>query len=190
MRLGFLASHRGSNVESILDEIEKGKLDADPSVIISNNRDAHVLDLAIERSIPCYWIPGAEDKSSLAICDVFESYDVDFVLMAGYMKKLGNEVLDKYTVLNIHPSLLPKFGGKGMYGMRVHEAVIDSGDKESGATVHLADGEYDRGRILAQYKVPVFEKDTPSTLAERVKEVEHALYPQTLRDIQYGIIRL
>ena len=193
LRLGFLASHTGSNVHAILDRIADGSLPAHAQVIISNNENAPVLELGRERNIPSFCL---NEHTTLdlegAILETLRNYEVNLVVLAGYLKKLGGSVIDAYhdRVLNIHPSLLPRHGGKGMYGLRVHEAVIRSRDKESGATVHLVNEEYDQGRILAQYKVPVYERDTPQTLAERVLGIEHVLYSQTLRNIQQGIITL
>ena len=193
LHLGFLASHNGSNVRSILDYISSEELEAYPKVIISNNPDAHVLDLGIERKVTVFCLNKRNSKDlDTKILEVLQRYDVNLVILAGYMKRLGKKVLEAYPnrVLNIHPALLPKYGGKGMYGMNVHQAVIDSSDTESGATIHLVDEKYDHGRIISQYKVPRFEKDTVETLAERVLRVEHVLYPQTLMDIQRGIISL
>jgi phosphoribosylglycinamide formyltransferase-1 len=193
LRLGFLASHRGSNVEAILKEIEQGKLDARAKVIISNNPKAPVLNLGKDVNIPCYCLNREiTENPDEAILNILRRHDVNLVVLAGYVKKIGSAVLDAYPnrMLNIHPSLLPKYGGKGMYGMRVHEAVIQSRDRESGATVHIVTQEYDEGRILAQYKVPRYERDTVQTLAERVLGIEHVLYPQTLKDIQRGILSL
>ena len=115
---------------------------------------------------------------------------VEVICLAGYMKKLGAEVLAAYEerILNIHPSLLPKFGGQGMYGMRVHEAVLAAGERESGATIHLVEEEYDQGRVLAQEKIPVEAGDTPEALQKRVLAVEHRLYAATLARIAAGEI--
>ncbi len=193
LRLGFLASHRGSNVEAILDAIEKGELEARAEALICNNPGARVLELARERGIPSYCLnKNNTDNLDEAILSVLKKHNVNLLVLAGYLKKLGALVVKAYPnrILNIHPSLLPRYGGKGMYGLRVHEAVINSNDKESGATVHIVTEEYDAGRIIAQYKVPRYERDTPETLAERVLRVEHVLYPQVLMDIQKGIIIL
>jgi len=121
-----------------------------------------------------------------------EKHRVNLIVLAGYMKKLGPKTLARYRgrVVNIHPALLPKFGGKGMFGHHVHDAVIAAGEKESGATVHIADEEYDRGRILAQKRVPVMPDDTSESLAARVLEVEHELYAETLQRIAKGEIKL
>lgn len=171
MHLGFLSSHRGSNVRAIIDAIEKKELEARVNVLICNNPDAPVLSLAEEKGIPCYCL-NAKNNENLdeAIIEAIKNHKVNLVLLAGYMKKLGQSVIDAYPnrILNIHPALLPKYGGERMYGIRVHEAVINSEDEESGAIVHIVNSEYDAGRILAQYRVPRYKKDTPETLAERV----------------------
>jgi len=193
LHLGFLASHRGSNIEVILNEIERGMLKASANVIISNNPNAPVLDIGKERDIPSYCLNQNNRKdSNKAILETLRKYEVNLLVLAGYMKKLGDKVIQAYPdrVLNIHPALLPKYGGKGMYGMYVHEAVIKSNDVESGATIHIVTTEYDKGRIISQYKIPRYEQDTPKTLAKRVLGIEHILYPQTLREIQGGIIDL
>jgi phosphoribosylglycinamide formyltransferase 1 len=196
LRLGFLASHGGSNVQAIIDACREGRLDAEPCVVISNNSDAMVLDRAMAARVPAFHLSSHihPDPARLdeAILGVLEKHRVNVIVLAGYMKKLGPKTLARYRgrVLNIHPALLPKFGGKGMYGHHVHEAVLAAGEKESGATVHIADAEYDEGRILAQKKVPVKADDTPDSLAERVLEVEHQLYAETLQRIASGDIKL
>ncbi len=157
LHLGFLASGRGSNVRSILAEIENGKLEAYPKVIISNNLKAPVLDLGEKSGIPNYCLNNKNISNiDNEILETLRSYEVNVIVLAGYMKKLGHKIIQAYSnrILNIHPALLPKYGGKGMYGMHVHEAVINSDDIESGATIHTVTEEYDKGRILAQYKVP------------------------------------
>ena len=196
LRLGFLASHGGSNVQAILDACRGGRLDAEPCVVISNNSDAMVLDRAMAARVPAFHLsshihpdPARLDEAILA---VLEKHRVNLIVLAGYMKKLGPKTLARYRgrVLNIHPALLPKFGGQGMYGHHVHEAVLAAGEEESGATVHIADEEYDRGRILAQKKVPVMAGDTSDSLSERVLMVEHELYAETLQRIASGKIKL
>ena len=196
LRLGFLSSHGGSNVQAILDSCREGRLDAEPCVVISNNSDAAVLDRAQAERVPAFHLsahthpdPARLDEAILA---TLEKHRVNVIVLAGYMKKLGPRTLARYRgrVLNIHPALLPKFGGQGMYGRRVHEAVLAAGEKVSGVTIHLADEEYDRGRILAQKTVPVMPGDTADTLAERVLEAEHQIYAETLQRIARGEIKL
>lgn len=196
LRLGFMASHNGSNVEAIIGNIENKNLEALAKVVISNNSDAEVLKMARDKNIPytCLSSKNYPDFNLLeqAIIGTMRDNDVNLVILAGYMKLLGEDVVNAYRnrILNIHPSLLPNHGGRGMYGIRIHEAVINSDDEETGATVHVVNGDYDDGRILAQCIIPRYERDTPETLAERVLRFEHVLYSQVLRDIQKGIINL
>jgi phosphoribosylglycinamide formyltransferase-1 len=196
LRLGFLASHGGSNVQAILDACREGRLDAEPCVVISNNSDAMVLDRAMAARIPGFHLSSHihPDPNRLdeAILEVLVKHRVNLIVLAGYMKKLGHKTLARYRgrVLNIHPALLPKFGGKGMYGSRVHEAVLASGDQETGVTIHLVDAEYDQGKILAQKTVPVKPDDTPESLGARVLAAEHEIYVATLQRIAKGEISL
>jgi phosphoribosylglycinamide formyltransferase-1 len=194
LNLGVLASHGGSNLQAIIDNINSGKLSAKVTVVISNNSKAYALERARKHNIPAIHLsnkhfPNDEDLD-LAIVKVLKKYKVDLVIFAGYMKKRGPKFLQAFPnrVLNIHPALLPKFGGKGMYGMKVHEEVLASGEKESGATVHLVDEYYDHGRILGQRKVPVLPNDTPETLAQRVLKEEHKLYSEVIQKIALGKI--
>lgn len=196
MNIGFLASHGGSNMQAIIDACKAGRLSAVPVVVISNNGESRALERARNEGIPNYYLSGKThpdpDRLDQAILDALILHKVDVVALAGYMKKLGPKTLAHFRgrILNIHPALLPKHGGKGMYGIRVHEAVIAAGETESGVTVHLVTEEYDRGSILAQVTVPVMPGDTPETLAERVLVQEHILYPTTLQRIATGEIIL
>ena len=196
MNIGFLASHGGSNMQAIIDACKAGRLSAVPVVVISNNGESRALERARKEGIPHDYLSGKThpDPDSLdqAILDVLILHRVDVVALAGYMKKLGPKTLAHFRgrILNIHPALLPKHGGKGMYGIRVHEAVIAAGETESGVTVHLVTEEYDTGPILAQVRVPVMPGDTPEILAERVLVQEHILYPATLQRIAAGEIAL
>jgi phosphoribosylglycinamide formyltransferase-1 len=196
MNIGFLASHGGSNMQAIIDACKSGKLEAIPAAVISNNGDSAALVRARTEGIPYYHMsgkthpgPGELDETILS---TFLSHSIDIIVLAGYMKKLGPKTLSHFQgrILNIHPALLPKFGGEGMYGMNVHKAVIAAGEKESGVTIHLVDEHYDTGAIIAQARVPVMPDDTPETLAARVLEQEHLLYPATLQRIVIGELRL
>ncbi|MGH8550546.1 MAG: phosphoribosylglycinamide formyltransferase [Methylococcales bacterium] len=194
-RLGFLVSHRGSNMQAIVDACNSGRLDAVPAVLISNNASCQALQRAAKESIPCYIANSGICADTGLSPDEFIlgrllEHRVDLVVLAGYMKKVGSAILNRYAgrILNIHPSLLPKYGGQGMYGLRVHEAVLAAGETETGATVHLVGADYDQGPVLAQERVPVKPDDTATTLAARVLEMEHKLLVETLSKVIRGEI--
>jgi len=194
--LGLMASGRGSNLLNIVRACEEGRLDAYPAIVISNNLNAGALKIARERDIPALYLssrthPDAEALDH-AIKDALVDHNVNLLVLAGYMKKIGAHTLHTYRnrIVNIHPSLLPAHGGKGMFGMKVHEAVIAAGEKETGVTVHMVNEDYDQGKVLARRAVPVKDSDTIDSLAERVLGVEHELYPTVLQDIIAGRIDL
>jgi len=193
--LGFLASHGGSNMQAIMDACKSGRLSAKPCVVISNNSDSMVLQRARNEGIPSYHISSVTHPGPLEdreILRTLKHHGVDTVILAGYMKMLGPAILQAYRgrILNIHPALLPRFGGKGMYGKRVHEAVLAAGEKVTGVSIHVVDENYDTGPIINQCLVPVHEGDTVDSLAERVLKHEHALYVETLQKIAEGSIVL
>jgi phosphoribosylglycinamide formyltransferase-1 len=187
MRLAVFASGGGTNFQAILDAINRGTLPAKPVCCVSNTPDAGALDRAERADVPTAVVPPSDynDPSAFgnALLDVLADHDVSFVALAGYMIKVPANVVDAYRghMTNVHPALLPAFGGQGMYGMHVHEAVLDYGAHWSGVTVHLVDEEYDHGPIVLQEPVPVYPDDTPQALADRIKTVEHRLYPEALR---------
>lgn len=196
LNLGFLASHGGSNMQAIIDACKAGRLDAVPAVVISNNADSTALERARKESVPWYHLssathpdPGALDDEMLRVA---REHEVDLMVLAGYMKKIGPKTLAAYRgrMVNVHPALLPKHGGKGMWGKHVHESVLKSGDKITGVTIHLVEGEYDTGPILAQREVEVKPGDDVETLAARVLEQEHKLFPETLQRIATGNLKL
>ena len=194
--LGFLASHGGSNMQAVIDACREGRLEAEPRVVISNNSRSGALRRADEADIPRYHVstvthPG-DDARDRAIVDILERHGVDLVVLGGYMKELGPQTIARFRnrIVNVHPALLPKFGGRGFYGIAVHEAVLASGDSVTGPTIHLVDEQIDHGAVLAQSRVAVLKGDTAGTLAERVLAVEHKLYVETLRRIASGEIDL
>ncbi|MEE9574536.1 MAG: phosphoribosylglycinamide formyltransferase, partial [Gammaproteobacteria bacterium] len=181
---------------AIIDNCKAGKLNAEPAVVISNNADAGALEYAREAGIPAFHLSSKTHKDDSVldeeITNTLETHKVDWVILAGYMKKIGPGLIEEFKgkIFNIHPSLLPKHGGQGMYGLHVHEAVLASGESETGVTIHMVDGEYDQGRILSQKRVPVEEGDDAATLAARVLKVEHELYSETLQGVIEGRVRL
>ncbi len=195
-QLGLLASHRGSNMQAVIDACNSGRLVAEPRVVISNNGHAEALDRARRERIPAYHLslrthpdPAVLDAEILT---ALTRHEAGLVILTGYMKRLGPRVLGYYRgrVINIHPALLPRFGGQGMYGNRVHAAVLAAGEAETGVSIHLVDAEYDRGRILAQCRMPVEPGDTVKTLAERVLACEHTFLVATLARILSGALPL
>ena len=183
-------------MQSIIDACKSGDIDAVPAVVISNNSKSGAMERAETEGIAHYHLstkthPDPE-KLDEAMLDALKKHNTDLIILAGYMKKISPAVVREYSgrILNIHPALLPKHGGEGMYGIKVHTAVIAAGDKESGASVHLVDEEYDRGDVLGQIRVPVLEGDTPEILATRVLEKEHVIYPETIKKIASGEITL
>ena len=196
LQLGFLASHGGTNLQAILDACVAGKLHAQPQVIISNNSASGALARARRAGVPAVHLSGRThpDPEDLdrAICGALAENGSEVVCLCGYMKRLGRLTLNAFKgrILNIHPALLPKFGGQGFYGKAVHGAVLAAGEVESGATVHLVDAEYDTGPIVAQKTVPVLADDTPEDLAARVLTQEHLIYTETLQRIAAGEIEL
>ena len=184
VRAAVFASGGGTNFQALLDH-QRPDRDWSVVLLVSDREDAGAIGRAAEASVPAAVIKTTgRDAAAIAreTLQLLVRYRVDLILLAGYLKLVPHEVIVRYRrrVLNVHPALLPAFGGKGMYGRRVHAAVIASGATESGATVHFVDEEYDRGPLVAQRRVPVNEGDTPEALAARVLEVEHALYPEAV----------
>ena len=187
VRLGVLASGGGSNLYAILNACATPVLDcAQVKIVISNRADAYALERAKEAGLEALFIDPKffPDRAAFyqKVILELESRGVSLVCLAGYLLKLESNIVQRFRgrILNIHPALLPKFGGKGMYGHHVHEAVIKAGEKESGATVHVVDEEFDHGPVILQRRVPVFAEDTPGTLAARILNQEHKLYPEAI----------
>lgn len=189
LRLAVFASHEGTNLQALIDAQKEGHLLAEVVCVISNNSEAGALRRAKSANIPSYHLSDKMfenvDDYIQALLNILEKHKVDLIVLAGYMKMIPSTIIEKYhhRILNIHPALLPKYGGKGMFGLNVHKAVIEAGEKFSGATVHLVDEEYDRGKILNQVQVEVMPGDTPETLAARILPYEHKLYVETINKI-------
>lgn len=180
-RIAVFASGGGTNLQALIDHFE-GREIAEIGLVISDREEAGALERARSAGIPAHHIPVHGRPIVAVTADMVDALDAartDIVVLAGYLRLIPPEVIRRYShrVLNIHPALLPAFGGKGMFGRRVHQAVLDAGSRITGPTVHFVNERYDEGRILAQWPVPVLENDSPDTLAERVLRVEHVLYP-------------
>lgn len=197
LHIAVFASGRGSNFQALLKAIEEKRIpNAEIVLVMSNNSDAGALEVAREHNIPTLHLSqkqfATEEEFNRALLQMLENHDVNLVALAGYMKRLHASVIQRYRnrIINIHPALLPGFSGKGMFGVHVHEAVIASGVKVTGVTVHIVDEEYDHGPIVLQRAVPVEDHDSPETLAARVLKVEHQLYPEAVRLFAEGKVRV
>ena len=187
MNIAVFASGRGSNFQAILNAIHQGFLPARVTLFVSNNAGAGAFEIARSHNIPAVHISrkqfSSEEAFASSLLNELREHSVDLIALAGYLKRIPSVVVGSYRnrILNIHPALLPSFGGDGMYGHHVHEAVLARGAKVSGATVHLVDEEYDQGPIVLQKAIVVDEHDTPESLAAKVLIIEHELYPAALK---------
>lgn len=183
-------------MQALVDATKSGVLKAHPAILITNNRNSQAGLRAESEGIPFRVLNSVShpDPDSLdqAMLDSLREHGVDVIVLAGFMKKIGRRVLEAYDgrILNIHPSLLPKFGGQGMYGQHVHRAVIEARETLTGVSIHLVSGEYDKGRLIGQAEVPVLSEDTVESLAARVLIREHEFLVETLVGICEGTIRL
>jgi phosphoribosylglycinamide formyltransferase-1 len=191
-RIGVLVSGGGTNLQAIIGAVKNGEIPAEIGVVISNKAGVYALERATQNQISTRVIDHREFFSVIdftkAILNCLREFQIDYVCLAGFLRIIDGLFMEAYPnrILNIHPALLPAFGGKGMYGHHVHEAVIASGAKYSGATVHLVTAEADVGPIVAQGIVAVDDNDTPDSLAAKVLQVEHQLYPQAIRMLIEG----
>lgn len=189
LNIAVFASGRGSNFEALHRAITEQHISASIVVVISNNSTSGVLQSAEIFGIPALHISRKQFSDYVVfqqtILASLQKYKVNFIVLAGYMKKLDVQIIRAFPqrIINIHPALLPKFGGEGMFGIHVHNAVIAARERESGATVHYVNEEYDEGSIIDQQKIPVLETDTPESLAKKVLDVEHQLLPAVIKKI-------
>jgi phosphoribosylglycinamide formyltransferase-1 len=196
LNLIVLASGGGTNLQAIIDNIEVGKLHAQIKAVISNNSKSGALERARNHNIPDIHLSHKQfatpEEFNQKLLSVFKENETDLVVLAGYMKMISPTVIREYKnkIINIHPALLPSFGGKGMYGIHVHEAVLESGVKVTGVTVHTVDEVYDHGPILYQKCVPVLPDDTPESLQQRVLPHEHEAYSKVIQLFAEGKIEI
>jgi phosphoribosylglycinamide formyltransferase-1 len=196
LNLVALASGGGTNLQAIIDNIEKGILNAQIKAVISNNSKSGALERARNHNVTAIHLSHKQfatpEEFDQKLLSILQENETDLVILAGYMKMLSPTIVRAYKnkILNIHPALLPSFGGTGMYGIHVHEAVIDSGVKVTGVTVHLVDEIYDHGAIIVQTCVPVLSDDTPEILQQRVLPHEHELYSKAIQLFAEGKIEI
>ncbi|HKZ67551.1 MAG TPA: phosphoribosylglycinamide formyltransferase [Chitinophagaceae bacterium] len=184
IRIAIFASGAGSNAQKIIDHFRNSD-DIKIALIVCNKPGAGVLAIAAKENIPSLLIDKEKFFRQDGYMDELQKAGIGFIVLAGFLWKIPGTLIHAYSgkIINIHPALLPNYGGKGMYGNHVHEAVISAGEKESGITIHYVDGHYDNGDIILQVRCPVSENDTPATLANRIHQLEHEHYPQVIEKI-------
>jgi len=186
VKIAILASGSGTNAENIAKYFQKKSHLASVIAIISDKSDAKVFERAKILNIPHFYVHySKKSNNENFLLKILKKNKIDFVILAGYLKLIPQNVINEYRkkIVNIHPALLPKYGGKGMYGENVHKAVIDSGDNKSGITIHYVNEKYDEGEIIFQAECPVFADDTLSSLQQRIHELEYKYYPEVIENL-------
>jgi len=195
-RIAVLASGRGSNFQAILKKIQVGYIPATVEVCITNIHDAGVLEIAKENNIPARVISPRDFPDVVAFNDAIlrelDHAKIDYIVLAGYLKLIGPQIVERFDnrILNIHPALLPAFGGKGMYGHHVHQAVYNRGVKVSGASVHLVNSEFDAGPLVMQKSIAIDQAKSPDDIAKAVLKIEHEIYPEAVKLLVENRIKL
>lgn len=186
--IAILASGNGTNAENLIRFFQNSSV-AEVRLVLSNRQQAYVLERARQFHIPCSYVPKEAWVEGTSVLAILQEYHIDYIVLAGFLAFVPSVVLQAYPdkIVNIHPSLLPKFGGKGMYGNHVHEAVIRDCETESGITIHYVNEQYDEGKVIAQYRCPVFPDDTPADLTVRVHALEYKYYPLVIESLIRGI---
>lgn len=188
IKIAVLASGSGTNLQSIIDATESGQINGKVSVVISDQKKAYALERGNINNIKSHYIP--KDHRNIEILKLLKAYEIDLVVLAGYLKILSPEIIKAYPkrIINIHPSLIPKYCGKGFYGKKVHEKVLENHEKVTGATVHYVDEGIDTGEIISQVKVEVKDSDDVQSLAKRVLKVEHKILVDVIKNISKGVL--
>lgn len=181
--LVVFASGNGTTLQAIIDNINSGNLQAKIQLVISDNPNAYALSRAQNDNIPTYIIKNKTiNEIDDELLEILSNYDIDLIVLAGYLKLIGPNLINKYTIINTHPALLPSYGGKGMYGMNVHRAVINAHETKSGVTLHYVNEKYDSGDIIRQTVVPVYPEDTAEDLCARVQMAEKVQLIDVLKE--------
>lgn len=180
--IAIFASGSGTNAENIIRYFFLNET-VHVAVVVSNKPEAGVHERALKLHVPSFTFSKDDFEKGSPILDILNKFNIDFIVLAGFLAKIPDLLLKKYPdrIVNIHPSLLPKFGGKGMYGLRVHEAVLAAGETESGITIHYINERYDEGKTISQERCPVMPEDTPEELASRVHALEYRYYPEVIQ---------
>ncbi len=193
LKISFLASHRGSAAKYLIHAMQQGQLQAETAIVITNNRDSEIYLWCIENKIDVHCINSQthldEDEKDEAIRQLLHQADTGLVILSGYMKKIGPRTIKQFAnkILNIHPSLLPRHGGQGLYGDKAHQAVLQSGDQQSGASVQFINEEYDQGPVIMQRTVDIDVGETVASLKSKVQAIEAELYLDSIKQIMKTI---
>jgi phosphoribosylglycinamide formyltransferase 1 len=181
IRLAILASGSGTNAANIIQYF-KGHPGIDVAVVVSNRSDAYVLERAQKAGLPAVVIPAEKWNNEAYVSTILNKHHIGYIVLAGFLLKIPDWMVSSYTgrIINIHPALLPSFGGKGMYGMHVHRAVLASGAKQSGISIHLVNEHYDEGKILFQASIDIHPGESPESLATRIHQLEYRHYPREI----------
>ena len=182
--IAVLASGNGTNAENIIRYFQDSE-SVHIGLVLTNRETAFVMERARCLNVPSVYIPKEEWKEGMSVLALLRDRKIDFIVLAGFLARVPDCILHAYPnkIINIHPSLLPKFGGKGMYGNRVHEAVVAAGEKESGITIHYINENFDEGKIIRQYKCPIWPGETAEQVAEKVHALEYEYYPQVIAEL-------
>ena len=173
----------GTTLQSVIDNIENGNLNAKINLVVSDNENAFALERAKKANIPTYIIKNkVTEEIDIELDNLLKNYDIDLIVLVGYLKLIGKRLVNNYTIINTHPSLLPKFGGKGMFGMNVHKAVVEAREKISGPTVHFVNDKYDEGNIISQTIVELDENETAESLSAKVQAAEKIQLTKVLKE--------
>jgi len=183
-RIAIFASGSGTNAQKIIEHFKENE-DVEVSLILSNSESAYVLERASNEGVPAYVFDRQMFNETDQVHDILRDIGIDFIILAGFLWLIPNNILRSWTnrIVNLHPALLPKFGGKGMYGDKVHQAVIEAGEKETGISIHYVNEKYDEGEIIFQESFEVQADDTPDSLAERIHVLEHKHYPSVIEKL-------
>ena len=183
-RIAIFASGNGSNALNLIQHFA-ASTKAEIAFVLTNRSDAGVLVKAKNAGIPTFILSNEEIESGNSVVEICQNESVDLIVLAGFLRKIPHQLIAKYpnSIVNIHPALLPKYGGKGMYGDHVHRAVIESGEKESGISIHLVNEQFDEGELVAQFKCQVADTDSVESLRQRVQNLEHAHYAEVVQEL-------
>lgn len=195
LKLAVFVSGRGSNLKAILKAIEAGLKKVEIKAVVSNNLNSPAIDIAREYGINSYFVSLNKEEGFISYNDLLHEFGkigINFIVLAGFLKKIPDELIDSYLnrIINIHPALLPSFGGKGMYGMHVHKAVFNASTQVSGASVHFVDKIYDHGKIIAQQCIDISDVKSPEEIAEKVLRIEHRILPYVIKKFSENKVQL